>query len=301
VINWRKYKQSLVKRGEIMLGFDIIDNWDNELEEMNKGKVGEPYRYPNSFLLLLGYARVYFHLPFRQTEGIVRAHAENKLPSIPDYSTIGRRISKLDIYVNSNKLGGNDVIIAIDSTGIKVTNRGEWMRHKWHCKSKKGYLKIHVAVDISGRKKNEKKAKILSLNVTTEKVHDSKVLPILVCDIVRKQNIDANTVIADGSYDNNKIFQFLSFNNIKPAIKVRKNSRIRNDNHYKRNIAVVEQKTDLNKWKDSVSYGKRWIVESVFSSMKRMFGEYVSAVKYPNMVKERMLKASLYNLFISIT
>ncbi|HSL14269.1 MAG TPA: IS5/IS1182 family transposase, partial [Nitrososphaeraceae archaeon] len=44
-----------------MLGFDIIDNWDNELEEMNKGKVGEPYRYPNSFLLLLGYARVYFH------------------------------------------------------------------------------------------------------------------------------------------------------------------------------------------------------------------------------------------------
>ena len=55
-----------------MLGFDIIDNWDNELKEMNKGKVGEPFHYPNSFLLLLGYARVYFHLPFRQTEGIVR-------------------------------------------------------------------------------------------------------------------------------------------------------------------------------------------------------------------------------------
>lgn len=51
--------------------------------------------------------------------------------------------------------------------------------------------------------------------------------------------------------------------------------------------------------KDSISYGKRWVVESIFSSMKRMFGEYVSAVKYPNMVKEIMLKASLYNLFIS--
>ena len=189
-----------------------------------------------------------------------------------------------------------DVIIAIDSTGIKVTNRGEWMRHKWHCKSRKGYLKIHVAVDI-----NNNKIKILSLNVTTEKVHDSKVLPILMHDIIRQQNIDVNTVIADGSYDNNKIFQFLSFNDIKPAIKVRKNARIRNDNHYKRNLAVVEQKTDFNKWKDSVSYGKRWVVESVFSSMKRMFGEYVSAVKYPNMVKEIMLKASLYNLFISTT
>ena len=91
-----------------MLGFDIIDNWYNELKEMNKGKVGEPYHYPNSFLLLLGYARVYFHLPFRQTEGIVRAHAENKIPSIPDYSPIDRRINKLDIHVNNKKLGGND-------------------------------------------------------------------------------------------------------------------------------------------------------------------------------------------------
>jgi hypothetical protein len=29
-----------------------------------------------------------------------------------------------------------------------------------------------------------------------------------------------------------------------------------------------------------------------------MFGEYISARKYPNMVKEMMLKASLYNIFI---
>ncbi|MFZ0895407.1 MAG: transposase, partial [Candidatus Nitrosopolaris sp.] len=43
---------------------------------------------------------------------------------------------------------------------------------------------------------------------------------------------------------------------------------------------------------------QRWIVESVFSSMKRMFGEYVSARRFPNMVKEMMLKASLYNTFI---
>jgi hypothetical protein len=32
------------------------------------------------------------------------------------------------------------------------------------------------------------------------------------------------------------------------------------------------------------------------SSMKRMFGEYVSARKFPNIVKEMFLKASLYNI-----
>ena len=112
------------------------------------------------------------------------------------------------------------------------------MHHKWHCKSKKGYLKIHIAVDINNK---NNKLKILSLNVTTEKVHDSKLLPILVHDIARKQNIDVSTVITDGSYDNNKIFQFLSFNDIKPAIKVRNNSKCRKTNHYlKRNITITK-------------------------------------------------------------
>jgi hypothetical protein len=41
--------------------------------------------------------RAYFHLPYRQTEGVVRAHAANTLPSIPDYSRICRRINKLNI------------------------------------------------------------------------------------------------------------------------------------------------------------------------------------------------------------
>jgi hypothetical protein len=38
--------------------------------------------------------------------------------------------------------------------------------------------------------------------------------------------------------------------------------------------------------------------ETVFPSMKRMFvGEHVSARKFPNMMKEIFLKASLYNMF----
>ena len=42
--------------------------------KMNHGKVGEPYAYPDSFIQLLGYMRAYFHLPYRQTQGVVIAH-----------------------------------------------------------------------------------------------------------------------------------------------------------------------------------------------------------------------------------
>jgi len=119
----------------------------------------------------------------------------------------------------------------------------------------------------------------------------------LIEDITIKQNKIVETAIMDGAYDNNNNFQYLSFKGIKPAIKIRKNSRCKKTNHYLRNKTVKMQKNNLQQWKDSVSYGQRWIVETVFSCIKRMFGEYVTAIKFKNMIKEIMLKASLYNLF----
>ena len=295
-MNWKNYNESLVKRGEVLLSFDVIDNWDTELEKMNEGKEGKKFVYPDSFIKLLGYMRAYFHLPYRQTEGVVRAHSTNTVPSIPDYSRICKRINRLNITISDDdksSLQHDDYfVIAIDSTGIKVSNRGEWIRHKWNVK--RGYLKIHVAVDI-------KRKRILSLNVTSEQVHDGKVLSELVDDITIKQNKIVNTAIMDGSYDSNKNFQFLSFKGIGPAIKVRKNSRCRKTNHYIRNKTVKMQKNNLQEWKDSVRYGQRWIVETVFSCIKRLFGEYVTAIRFENMIKEILLKASLYNWFQSIT
>ena len=71
--------------------------------------------------------------------------------------------------------------------------------------------------------------------------------------------------------------------------------------HILRNLSVLAQRNDLQKWKDSVSYGQRyWIVETVFSAIKRMFDEYVYSVRLKNMIQEMMLKVSLYNRMISI-
>jgi len=86
-----------------------------------------------------------------------------------------------------------------------------------------------------------------------------------------------------------------------PCIKVRKNARVKKTNHIFRNLSVISQKKNgLQRWKDSVSYGKRWIAETVFSCLKRTFGENVYSIKFKNMVKEMMIKASLYNKLISV-
>jgi hypothetical protein len=64
VVKWSSYNESLVRRGEVMLDFDVIDSWNSELKRMNNGKKGAQYDYPDSFVQLLGYMRVYFHLPY---------------------------------------------------------------------------------------------------------------------------------------------------------------------------------------------------------------------------------------------
>jgi hypothetical protein len=56
------------------------------------------------------------------------------------------KIKDTDNKSSSKEFKDEYIIIAIDSTGIKVTNnRGpQWMREKWHIKNKKGHLKIHI-------------------------------------------------------------------------------------------------------------------------------------------------------------
>jgi|SRR3954463_4534019 hypothetical protein len=83
-------------------------------------------------------------------------------------------------------------------------------------------------------------------------------------------------------------------------IKLRKNAQVQlKKGNILRNLSVISQKNDLQKGKDSVSYGYRLIVETVFSYIKRMFGEYIRSAKWTNNVNELMLKASIYNLSIN--
>ncbi len=301
MVDWPSYNRSLVRRGEILFSYDFLDTWDSEIARMNENKEGKPFTFPDSFILVIGYLRTYLHLPYRQTEGVIKATGRS-LPCHPSYGHICKRINRLNIDIKKEDSIDDDepIIIAVDSTGIKVTNRGQWMTEKWDMKNnnnnnnKKGYLKIHVAVNIETKE-------ILALEVTNEKIHDGKMMRKLIGDVMNTTTHTANnkieSVLADGSYDTNKNFKHLQEHRIIPGIKVRSNSIISFRNNKLRNKEVRLQTKDYLKWKKKRKYGHRWIAETVFSSIKRTFGEYVSSIKFQNMIKEMMIKVSLYNLF----
>jgi hypothetical protein len=290
---WSIYNEKLVRRGEIFVEQYIFGDWSKELSVMNDEKVGRPFDYADTFMALLAYIRYLFSLPYRQTEGFARALSFHTRRKVPDYSIINRRVNALKVSIMMARRRRKDkkVTIAVDSTGIKVTNRGDWLRKKWNKEKKKGYLKIHFAID-------PKTKEVISMDVTKENVHDGKKLKKLVKRA--SKNIAIGKVIADGAYDSKDNFQFLSNNNIEPAIKVRKNSSLHAGGCYSRKVSAINQLKDFKSWKDSVGYGSRWIVESAFSFIKRTFGEYVRAKKYSNMVKEMLIKTNLYNMLLAI-
>lgn len=315
MIDWPSYNRSLVRRGEILFSYDYLDTWDYELERMNENKMGKPFLFPDSFILAIGYIRYSFQLPYRQTQGIIDATGKNLHSKSPSYGHICKRINKLNVEIRGGVAGGlgnkaadddDYIMISIDSSGTKITNRGQsWMDKKWKVQNRKGYLKIHIAVNI-------KTKEILALEVTDEKVHDGRMLKKLVNQVLdgssiktssnnesnrKKWVIKIKSVSADGAYDSNANFQYLQEKRITPGIKVRRNSIISKRNNKLRNKEVMMQTKDLLKWKKKRKYGHRWMAETVFSTLKRTFGEYVSATKFQHMVKEMMIKVSLYNLF----
>ena len=96
------------------------------------GKKGAKYLYPNSLIWLLPTVHAYL-FPYREMEGFLRwmsVHVE-ELKALPDFTTMLWRISRIKIKLAPSVNLNVDVVIAVDSTGIKVANRGEWIRHKW--------------------------------------------------------------------------------------------------------------------------------------------------------------------------
>lgn len=288
--NWREYNEELVRRGELLFDPSFLSGWRGELERSNEGKEGAEYRYPNSLMSMLAAIHVYL-LPYRQLEGFVRVFAEHVklLRGVPDYTTIWWRVSRIKVELDPSVDRTKDVTIAVDSTGIKVSNRGEWIRQKW--KVKRGFIKFHVAVDV-------KTGKMLSVEVTKEDVSDGRMLRPLVQAASSRARV--KQMIGDGAYDSRRNFRYLHNRGIEPVIKVRKNASLKAKGCLPRKLVVQEQLSDYDRWRKKHHYGSRWMVESVISSFKRTFGEYVKSVKWKYMIHELLLKASLYNMFVSL-
>ena len=120
--DWPEYNAKLVRRGEFYLDLSCVKNWGRELKEMNKRKIGAPYKYPKIFMTFTSIIYSFFRMPYSQLKGFIRRISAYEPVLVADYTTLHKRISKQDLWID---IPENDAVVAVDSTGIKVTNRGD--------------------------------------------------------------------------------------------------------------------------------------------------------------------------------
>ena len=73
--DWKAYNEALVRRGEILLDLRIVKGWKRELAEMNEGKEGAQYEYPQSLIRLLAF--IHFYLRYMVKEMMIKASLYN--------------------------------------------------------------------------------------------------------------------------------------------------------------------------------------------------------------------------------
>lgn len=132
------------------LNLEFVNNWNKELEEMNKGKRGGRYKYPESFIKWECIWKQW--IDYRGLEGIARVFAElGLIPAYNDYTTIWYRVHNMipEIKLPDKK----EIEIASDGTGLKTNNAGEYRVFKYGKESKKKkHLVVIITADVAHKK-----------------------------------------------------------------------------------------------------------------------------------------------------
>ena len=87
--------------------------------------------------------------------------------SIPDYSTLSRRLRKCKI--SFGRIRTNEALyIVVDSTGLKVFGEGEWKVRQHGYTKRRTWKKLHLCV-------NESNSEIISASFTDNSMKDNEI------------------------------------------------------------------------------------------------------------------------------
>ena len=284
--NFKKCTEQLVKRGEYSLDLDFVERWNQELAEMNLGKVGALFKFPNSLIQL----QAVWHgksIPYRMIEGMtVRLVEMSELPDYNDYTTIDRRVNRMSTKISVPQ--GNNLTIFSDGTSLQVVEGGEYLREKYGKKNRRW-----VQVVIWGDPVTKEPVSFDVNIVQSSEIASAKKQIEELLD----KGVGIMAAGGDGAFDEIDFWNWLDWKNIYSLIKPDKNAR-EDTESVLRNIAVKwRNKNGYAKWREKTGYGDRWpATEGIFSAVKRMFGEQIHARSEIGIVQEAAVKFWAYKM-----
>ncbi len=289
--DWKKINEEGVLRGVYYLDFDWVMNWDKELEDMNLGKVGAPYRFPQSLIRLQAFWAQYYN--YRAVEGITRqVCAFAQIPEYNDYTTIWRRVTVFDEPLPKPK--GKNISAATDGSGIKNNMSGEYFEDKYG-DGKKKYIKVTITADPYNKDLLKVEVALEGEGLSEPEVAEKHMQELI------EEGYGINQFFMDGAGDTHALFDFCDQHNIDPIIKIRENAVVDpgGGGSWRRGREVEKYiRCGYPEWAKKKHYGRRWPgTEGIFSAVKRIFSERVRSRKVENMCREAKRRFWCYAIF----
>ncbi len=286
---WKVENEKHVVRGEFLFDLDFVESWDDELKEMNIGKRGAPFQFPESFIEWLAVLNQW--ISNRGLQGVTRQFQWfGLLPKEADYSTISIRINKIDTSFELPKEG--NISVSTDGSGMKMSNRGDYKETKYG-NGRKKFLKVTISAD-------PYKKKLLDIDVCVDGEGDSEPeVAMSHLEHLIEIGFDINKFFGDGSFDVHDLFDLLDQYAILSGIKIRKNASVDPEGvgSWRRRQEVLKyRKKGYKKWARETEYGRRWTgTEGIFSAVKGIFGEETRSKKIENLIHEVRRKFWAYD------
>lgn len=215
---------------------DLKSQFYNELSYVH-GVSGRVAHFSQAYIELMFLFYRLFGWGIRQVTGWVEAYWKQRgieLP-VPSFGHLCDLFARLDMAVKQRcmKLAaslkhGENIILIVDSTGMRTDGSGEWYQHKYaNHVSRKGWANLHLAIDPEDN--------CLAVEVTSEKIGDSPVL-----DRFLEADIPVGKIIADGAYYQIERNQKLIFQGIIPVIPPNKEAVVHGTPGYETHDLTVQ-------------------------------------------------------------
>ncbi len=277
VTNWPAYDASLRQRGSLTVWFtdEAIAAW---AAEPRTTRGGQPWYSPLAILTALT-IRAVFRLAYRQAEGLLGSVVGllGLSLGVPDHTTLSRRAATLD--VPQPRSGGADagsgagpLHLLVDSTGLKLCGKGEWLLEKHGTATRRSWRALHLGVDAgTGR--------IVASALTPKDVDDASQVDRLLDQVAGP----VASFTGDGAYDQDRVYASVAERHPQAAVVVppratavpsgmAETAPSQRDGHL-RQIT----KHGRMAWQRRSGYNKRARVEATMNRWKQVIGDELRA------------------------